>query len=88
MGEAWSTQVHLRPHGQLILTSVNGLLVLYFPVIFFIADPKPETVASAEEHAIRCGDGVGAAHKLQPPDALEEPPEPIKKQHWRCEYLL
>jgi len=28
--------VHLRPHGQLILTSVNGLLVLYFPVIFFI----------------------------------------------------
>ena len=25
-----------RPHGQLILTSVSGLLVLYFPVIFFI----------------------------------------------------
>ena len=47
MGEAWSCHVHLRPHGQmiltsvngllvLILTSVNGLLVLYFPVIFFI----------------------------------------------------
>ena len=28
--------VHLRPQGQLILTSVNGLLVLYFPVIFLI----------------------------------------------------
>ena len=26
----------MRPHGQLILTSVSGLLVLYFPVIFFI----------------------------------------------------
>jgi len=36
MGEAWSAHVHLRPHGQLILTPVNGLLVLYFPVIFFI----------------------------------------------------
>jgi len=34
--EAWSCHVHLRPHGQLILTSVSGLLVLYFPVIFFI----------------------------------------------------
>jgi len=34
-GEA-DCHVHLRPHGQLILTSVNGLLVLYFPVIFFI----------------------------------------------------
>jgi len=28
--------VHLSPQGQLILTSVNGLLVLYFPVIFLI----------------------------------------------------
>ena len=27
---------HCRPHGQLILTSVSGLLVLYFPVIFLI----------------------------------------------------
>jgi len=27
---------HLSPHGQLILTSVSGLLVLYFPVIFLI----------------------------------------------------
>jgi len=36
MGEARSCPVHLRPHGQLILTLVNGLLVLYFPVIFFI----------------------------------------------------
>jgi len=36
MGEAWSCHVHLRPHGQLILISVNGLPVLYFPVIFFI----------------------------------------------------
>jgi len=35
-GEACSFHVHLRPHGQLILTSVSGLLVLYFPVIFFI----------------------------------------------------
>jgi len=36
VGEAWSCHVQLRTHGQLILTSVNGLLVLYFPVIFFI----------------------------------------------------
>jgi len=36
VGEAWSCHVHLRPHEQLILTYVNGLLVLYFPVIFFI----------------------------------------------------
>ena len=35
VGEA-CCHVHLRPHGQLILTSVNGLLVLYFPFIFFI----------------------------------------------------
>ena len=28
--------VHLSPQGQLILTSVHGLLVLYFPVIFLI----------------------------------------------------
>jgi len=28
--------VHFSPQGQLILTSVNGLLVLYFPVIFLI----------------------------------------------------
>ena len=34
--QAVTTQVHLRPHGQLILISVNSLLVLYFPVIFFI----------------------------------------------------
>ena len=34
-GEA-ACHIHLRPHGQLILTSVNNLLVLYFPVIFFI----------------------------------------------------
>ena len=34
-GEA-DCHVRLRPHGQLILTSVNGLLVLYFPVIFCI----------------------------------------------------
>ena len=34
--ETCSCHVHLRPHGQLILTSVSGLLVLYFPVIFFI----------------------------------------------------
>jgi len=33
--EACACHVHLRPHGQLILTSVSGLLVLYFPVIFF-----------------------------------------------------
>ena len=31
-----SFQVHLSPHGQLILTSVSGLLVLYFPVIVLI----------------------------------------------------
>ena len=36
MEEAWSCHIHLRPHGQLILTSVNGLLVLHFPVIFFV----------------------------------------------------
>jgi len=35
MGEA-CCHVHLRPHGHLILTSVSGLLVLYFPVISFI----------------------------------------------------
>ena len=34
--EACSCHVHLRPHGQLILTSVTDLLVLYFPVIFVI----------------------------------------------------
>ena len=34
--ETSSFHFHLRPHGQLILTSVNGLLVLYFPVIFLI----------------------------------------------------
>ena len=27
---------HFRPHGQLIFTSVRGLLALYFPVIFLI----------------------------------------------------
>jgi len=31
-----SFQVHLSPHGHLILTSVSGLLVLYFPVIVLI----------------------------------------------------
>jgi len=35
-GGACSCHVHLSPHGQLILTSVSGLLVLYFPVIFLI----------------------------------------------------
>jgi len=35
MGEV-PCHVHLSPQGQLILTSVNGLLVLYFPVIFLI----------------------------------------------------
>jgi len=34
--ETSSFHVHLRPHGQLILTSVSSLLVLYFPVIFLI----------------------------------------------------
>jgi len=34
--EACSCHVHLRPHGQLILASVSGLLVLYFPFIFLI----------------------------------------------------
>ena len=34
--EACSCHVQLRPHGQLILNSVGGLLVLYFPVIFLI----------------------------------------------------
>jgi len=29
-----SCHVHLSPQGQLILTSVSGLLVLYLPVIF------------------------------------------------------
>jgi len=33
---ACSCHVHLRPRGQLILTSLSGLLVLYFPVILFI----------------------------------------------------
>ena len=32
-----SFQVHLNPHGQLILTSVSGLLVSYFPVVCPIA---------------------------------------------------
>ena len=34
--EACSCHVSLRPQGQLILTSVSGLLVLYFPLIFLI----------------------------------------------------
>jgi len=34
--ETSSFHGHLRRHGQLILTSVSGLLVLYLPVIFFI----------------------------------------------------
>ena len=35
-GGACFCHAHLRPHGQMVLTSVSGLLVLFFPVMFLI----------------------------------------------------